>query len=1830
MTTKISTANLDASITTLIGSGGGPKVTSISYPGNDLAADIAGGQTVTVTGTGFVAGCSVFVGTVQASVVTVVSATTVTFTTPALAVATYILYLVNPDGGTATIVPGISYSGTPVWTTAAGSLGSAYEYSAVSNSIAATGDGSITYSVLSGTLPTGSSLNASTGTITGTSPASAGATTYTFVIRATDAQLQDTDRTFSITINTDAVTWTTPAANSTVTLAKDAASTTALLATSAAGKAITYTSTTLPTGLTISGATVTGTPTVTSTTAVTFTATAATTNKTATAIINWTVSVAADLYFPYTTLLLSGGTSTSTFIADASTNNFAVTIAGDTKPNNFNPYTPGYYSVYSNNTGVLSGVTTTTISAGVFTFEGWFNLTAVTAVTFLMGLGTNTGGPTPYFNVSLTSSGTVINVECYSTASAPFIFNANYTWPLNRWVHLAAVGNGTTVKVYVNGVGLTTTLGSGTFPGSYLNTLSLYPWVGGLLFGGGGARADGVNGYVSNFRFVNGTAVYTADFTPSATPLTAISGTAMLACQSNRLIDSNNVSLTKAGNLTVNPTNPFVPNTQYAAYGSTYFDGTTDSLTITPAQASLGLGTGDFTVECWAYRTAVSNYQVIIKLNDYSNGLVVRTESPGYNDNFYYVGVGYDWNPTLNFPANTWTHICVTRQSGTLRLFVNGIIIVSVTNTSNMVLSPAEIGSNGYIGYISNIRVVKGTAVYATAGTTIGATIFTPPTAPLTAVAGTSLLTCQTNQPVNNSVFLDNSTNAFAVTRVANTSAGTFTPYGANWSNYFDGSGDVFTVPNNSGFNFSSDFIIEAWLHPTAFGQGSCNFMTHWSGSSNVYVFRVLSNGRVQFLYTAGGATLTGTSTTVLLNQWSHVALCRSGGILRIFVNGIADTTTANYSGTLTGGGLIAVGAHNDASEGWTGYISNLRVVNTPSAPYTTTFTPSTTPLTSITGTALLTCQSNSLVDNSANAGTITKTGQVAVQRFSPFSPQTQTAITHSAYFDGATDYLTAPSSSQFNLPGDFTIECWIHRTVNVDIIGLFGIGSTDPDSNLVRINSGVLQFWLGGSNSGASGTGTKTGQINCSTVLLFNTWYHVALVRSGSAANNVKLYLNGVLDGQGTGTYQVPTNSFVIGKSYPGYAGEHFNGYISNVRIVKGVAVYTGTFTPPATPLSATQSSGTNIAAVTGTQTSLLTCQSPTFVDNSTNAFAITAFGDTKPRTYNPFGFTNTLAAYSAATYGGSAYFDGTGDYLTTPSSSLFNLNGINWTVEGWFNLVSATSDDRLFVFAGASGSWGFYRRAATGNLYFGRFGYDEVLLGNMLLNEWTHLALVRTSGPTISLYKNGVFSASTAAYSMPNENCTFLIAGNPDPYTNTVTKGYVSDVRVVKGTAVYTSAFTPPTAPLTAITNTSLLLNMTSAGVYDSASMNNLETVADAKIVATHTPYAGSYYSNLFNGAGDYLTVATNAVYNFGTGDFTLEAWIYRTASGSDAFIMSASGSGGLFWGVPANGDLGWGRAGVAWDYQVASGMVINTWYHVALTRSGTSMKMFVNGAQLGVTQTLATSYNISTTSLTIGSQGANYYFTGYISNARIVKGTAVYTGTFAVPSAPLTATQAGNGATISAITGSATSLLTCQSNRFVDNSSNLFAITRAGSTSVQSFNPFQRNSATTMYFDGTGDYLNAIPNVAFTYGTGSFTIEGWHYLTAASSATKYLFDQRVSGNGYFPALYVSGGQYIVYINSATPVVAGTVVSNTWVHWALVKNSSTSTTTLYINGTQAGSFVDTNNYSVIAQFRVGSEWTTSGLYDWQGYINDLRITKGVARYTTTFTPPTTAFIAR
>jgi hypothetical protein len=178
-----------------------PAITSLSYPGSATAADTAGGETITITGTGFVTGVTVTVGGTAAPAVSFVSATTLTITTPAKAAGDYDVVVTNTDTGSATFINGISYNGIPAWSTSAGSLGTFASAETISTiTLAATepDGGTITFNITNGALPTGLSLTGAN--IDGTTSLETAETLYTFTVTATDNESQTTPRVFTITV----------------------------------------------------------------------------------------------------------------------------------------------------------------------------------------------------------------------------------------------------------------------------------------------------------------------------------------------------------------------------------------------------------------------------------------------------------------------------------------------------------------------------------------------------------------------------------------------------------------------------------------------------------------------------------------------------------------------------------------------------------------------------------------------------------------------------------------------------------------------------------------------------------------------------------------------------------------------------------------------------------------------------------------------------------------------------------------------------------------------------------------------------------------------------------------------------------------------------------------------------------------------------------------------------------------------------------------------------------------------------------------------------------------------------------------------------------------------------------------------------------------------------------------------------------------------------------------------------------------------------------------------------------------------------------------------
>jgi len=168
--------------------------------------------------------------------------------------------------------------------------------------------------------------------------------------------------------------------------------------------------------------------------------------------------------------------------------------------------------------------------------------------------------------------------------------------------------------------------------------------------------------------------------------------------------------------------------------------------------------------------------------------------------------------------------------------------------------------------------------------------------------------------------------------------------------------------------------------------------------------------------------------------------------------------------------------------------------------------------------------------------------------------------------------------------------------------------------------------------------------------------------------------------------------------------------------------------------------------------------------------------------------------------------------------------------------------------------------------------------------------------------------------------------------------------------------------------------------------------------------------------------------------------------------------------------------------------------------------------------------------------------------------------------------------------------------------------------------------------MYFDGTGDWL-AIPfsqNIVF--GSGDFTCEFWVYFNTVSARQEIVFFGNSAGtnvpllvelNTAFKIRFLiqtSGGQIFVD-SAATPTV------NTWTHVACVRYGSTAY--LFVNGVSQGSISPGTNalVSQTTPMYIGIQ-TDLASGPLNGYIDDLRITKGIARYTSNFTPPTTAFL--
>jgi hypothetical protein len=240
------------------------------------------------------------------------------------------------------------------------------------------------------------------------------------------------------------------------------------------------------------------------------------------------------------------------------------------------------------------------------------------------------------------------------------------------------------------------------------------------------------------------------------------------------------------------------------------------------------------------------------------------------------------------------------------------------------------------------------------------------------------------NNGVNN-VFDDSSSSNHTITVSGDVTQGSFGPFARSdgyWGVVFDGTDDRLSAPDSADFDFGTgDFTIELFFNykGSIANRWLIGGANHWqlriktaSSPSRLGEISFITNGSTEIIYVSPSDLADG--------AWHHIAITREGTNLRHFLDGALVKTTTN-SETINADSALYIGASSTNSEDWDGHISNVRVVKG-TAVYTSAFTTPTAPLTAVTNTKLLTCQSNRFVDNSTSAHTITPSGDAAVSAF--------------------------------------------------------------------------------------------------------------------------------------------------------------------------------------------------------------------------------------------------------------------------------------------------------------------------------------------------------------------------------------------------------------------------------------------------------------------------------------------------------------------------------------------------------------------------------------------------------------------------------------------------------------------------------------------------------------------------------------------------------------------------------------------------------------------------------------------------------------------------------
>jgi len=1029
-----------------------------------------------------------------------------------------------------------------------------------------------------------------------------------------------------------------------------------------------------------------------------------------------------------------------------------------------------------------------------------------------------------------------------------------------------------------------------------------------------------------------------------------------------------------------------------------------------------------------------------------------------------------------------------------------------------------------------------------------------------------------------------------------------------------------------------------------------------------------------------------------------------TAGGLGLYVN----TPSSTYSKTYATGGAVGAGdgginaTPNTGNGGGSGSNGGVGSGGGGGSGISILWEPSSNPAPSVIGTPIIVTTSgyrvyvftstgalvygNSLsntkfTDNSTNSYPILYNGNPPQGSFNPYSKNWST------YFDGSS-YLSIPNTTAYGTTGlglgssNFTIEGWVYfnSVASGRIIG-HGAASTNAYTvgawRIQLTSSGTLTY--SASNTPYLNSWDIANNIIIGSVSV-GRWYHFAVVRIGSQFST---YLNGVAGDTATSSAALHSSTYNLhigALELLGSGGSYFSGYISNIRIIKGTGYYTAAFTPPISALPVVPN------------TLLLTCSNSAWDDVSNYGWSIVTTGNPAIKKFSPF---SNFGSYNTTLVGGSAYFNGSTDYLAVGSTSTNNTpnwtylhNGTtDYTIEGWIYPVTTastligTSDTLNPAIPGMSLTINNY----TLNWYMMNSSTSFACYGSantISPNAWSHIACTfASSNKTTNLYVNGFRIATTAtttsSFTATSASYPLTIGRSVVSTLNTYS-GYLSNLRILKGVisdGVVTSNISSGTTVEylvvaggggggrgsgdtggggaggfrtgTFVTsqigiNYVITIGPGGAGAVSasiSGSNGSTSSIAGGGILIQSAGGGGGASANtngLNGGSGGGSTGGGSSTPGLGNVPSTVPA---QGCDGAGNYFYGGGGGGGA--GAAAtnpNGGAGLRSDidGLGYYYSGGGGgdnTYSNTYYggiggggglgpddsgrNTATMNGGTNTGGGgsgdagnagggAGGSGIVIIRYLgpqrATGGNIITTNI------SGYTVHTFLKSGVFVDNLTSYT----LPVAPVVASSTATNL-----------LLNFTDSVIVDASSNTDIYTGGDAGLLSSVKKYNNMS---MYFDGTtGTGLIISTSSAVALGSSDFTVEMWIYpLTAYSTGTApALLDARTTGDGAglirfgFNGTTIYGGPQIAWKENTSNIVTATVILNVWQHIAVVRNSGV--LTIYNNGTAISNA--SNSTSLTVPFKYIAQ--TYNNLPFSGYIDDLRITNGIARYTTAFTPP-------